>query len=381
MKAIARVLILGLSLSFVAVLASDGGEDFEKGKLAYQEKNYGEAFHYFTNAAETGHADAQFWLGSMYQSDDYGLQADLAKMYNWFERAAQNGNARAAFEVASRNTGSWIWPDDDYSETIPLLERAAELGHGEAMIQLTAIYARDHEHHADKEKEVYWTQRAAEAGQKEGQFQLSQMYFKGYGVERDENAAASWLQAAARNGHDGAQYEYGMTLFRGLLGQEANKELALEWIKLACRNENSAAFGFLSMAFLTGDGVAKDTEVAYNLLVESVRLGDDDAAFKLAEVFAGGGFGEQDIETALTWLHIAEKRDEHPGVAAARANIKREIGYDSYLLKVAEGRADACVRSGFERDWEAWECRTGIPSEEERQATEALYDLVSGSDE
>lgn len=381
MKAIAKLFVLCLSLHPIAALASDGGEDFNKGKLAYQEENYSEAFHYFTNAAETGHADAQFWLGSMYQSDDYGLQADWAKMYSWFERAAQNGNARAAFEVASRNTGSMIWPDDDYSETIPLLERAAELGHGEAMIRLTAIYAPNQEHHADKDKEVYWIQRAAEAGQKEGQFQLSQMYFKGYGVERDENAAASWLQAAARNGHDGAQYEYGMTLFRGLLGQEVNKELALEWIKLACRNENSAAFGFLGMAFLAGDGVTKDTEVAYSLLVESVRLGDDDAAFKLAEVFAGGGFGEQDVETALTWLHIAEKRNEHPGVAAARAHLKREIGYDSYLLQVAEERADACVRSGFEQNWEERRCRTGIPSEEERQATKALYDLLSGSDE
>lgn len=373
-KGKARALILSVSLCVAVVFAATGDEEFEKGKLAYTEKNYVEAFHHLSNAAEAGHGDAQFWLGSMYQSDNYGLTADWAKMYDWFEKAAQNGNAQAAYQVATRHTGTMIWSDDDYSDSIPLLERAAEMGHSEAMILLTEIYARGQEHHEDKDKLVYWMERAANAGHSKGQYHFAKMHINGYGVERDMDKAGVWMLAAAKNGYRDAQYEFGIARFRGLLGQDENKQDAIEWIKAAARSEHAAAYGFLGMAYLLGDPVAKDTDAAYSLFVQAASLGDTDAPLKLAEVFAVGGFGNPDIQTALTWLRIAEL-NEHPDVEQARAALKRKFGYEPYQLHFAKQRADVCVRS----DYKSRQCHTGEMSEEEKELLREVYDQLSES--
>ena len=347
MKNLAGILIVILLFMSGSAHAATPDENFEKGKLAYQQESYVEAFHFFTNAAEAGHADAQLWLGSMYQTDEFGLKEDWVKVYEWYEKAAQNGSAAAALRIAQRES-LFVMDFGDNSKAIALYERAAENGSPDAMDWLARVHNAKQDHHADKEKEVYWTQRAAAAGNKESQLRLSQMYFSGYGVERDVEQGGQWLQVSAANGNPKAQASYGAALFQGALG-EANKEEGLEWVKLAARNENPAAFGFLGMVYLNGDTVAKDPDIAFSLFVEAVKLRDGAAAFKLAEIFAAGGFGEVDVETALTWLEIAEFF-EHPEVARARNVMQRMFVYESDWVENAKVRAEVCRYYKFESD-------------------------------
>jgi len=69
------------------------------------DRNYEEAFKWFTLAAENGHIEAQFNLGLMYEYG-YGVTENYKKALEWYKLAAKQGHAEAQKALIAKNDHS-----------------------------------------------------------------------------------------------------------------------------------------------------------------------------------------------------------------------------------------------------------------------------------
>ena len=66
---------------------------YREGRIV--ERSYVEALTWFSEAAEQGHADAQFYVGYMYWRGEGGPASDDAEAVTWYCKAAAQGHQRA----------------------------------------------------------------------------------------------------------------------------------------------------------------------------------------------------------------------------------------------------------------------------------------------
>ena len=86
-------------------------ESFYEARAAYDKRDYATALHLWHRLAELGHAEAQLWLGSMYQNG-YGVPQNDAAAVAWYRKAADKGNraAQSMLEllfITNRTTYQW----------------------------------------------------------------------------------------------------------------------------------------------------------------------------------------------------------------------------------------------------------------------------------
>ena len=109
--------------------------------------------------AEQGNANAQFFLGVMYDKGQ-GVRQDLREAARWFRKAAEQGHAEAQFNLGAMYDNGQGVPQDD----------------AEA---------------------VKWFRKAAEQGLAVAQYDLGVMYDNGQGVPQDYAQAYMWFNLAA----------------------------------------------------------------------------------------------------------------------------------------------------------------------------------------
>ncbi len=126
-------------------------------------KSERDAFKYFEKAATGGLAEAQFKLGTAYESGLLNLKPDASTAAKWYLAAAKQGHSRAQYKYARL-----IYQTQDYPA-------AAE-----------------------------WFRKAAEQGLIEAQVWTGGLYSTGQGVSKDMTEAYKWYLIAARMGHPDA---------------------------------------------------------------------------------------------------------------------------------------------------------------------------------
>ena len=139
----------------------DSATVFKRCKLYYSLENYTEAFKCFQKVAEQGNADAQLYLGFMYE-DGRGVKQDYFKAVEWYQKAAEQGYADAQFFLSNMYYA------------------------GKGVKQ-------------DYFKAVEWYQKAAEQGVSIAQYNLGTMYAKGLGVKQDYAKAKEYFGLACDN--------------------------------------------------------------------------------------------------------------------------------------------------------------------------------------
>ena len=154
-------------------------------------------------AAERGHAEAQFQLGMLYASGEQ-LPLDYVTAAKWISAAAEQG------WVAAQSTLAWLYAS----------------GYGvEQSDQLAA----------------QWYLRAGESGNPNAQYMVATLYRYGrYGMPRDPGEMLEWYQRAAARGHASAQLALGRLLIDGK-DVEKDDVVAFQWLSLAAVNGSQAA--------------------------------------------------------------------------------------------------------------------------------------------
>ena len=157
MKANFRSLLgaFAIAAAFAAPAAADALDD---GVTAYHDKEYARAAELWRPLAESGHAGAQYLLGSLYL-EGHGVEHNDATAFMWFQRAAIQGDAAAQYNIGA--------------------SYAAGTG-----VQRSAVDA------------AKWFRRAADQGVVFAQLNLGLLYAAGNGVPQDSVEALKWVELA-----------------------------------------------------------------------------------------------------------------------------------------------------------------------------------------
>ena len=183
---------------------------FDEGLAAYKSGNYRVAYVELRPLADQGDANAQAFLGFMYE-EGKGVTRSYATARSWYEKAAEQGNATAEYQLYLL-----------YSSGGPGLQK-------------------------DSKKAAAWTMRAAEHGHAKAQYQLGQMYESGTSVPKDDAAALAWTRKAAEQGDDVALVALGHRYVIGS-GVQKNALVAYALYYIALRRGSRIADLFLDAA-------------------------------------------------------------------------------------------------------------------------------------
>jgi localization factor PodJL len=124
--------------------------------------NLPDAVRFLTQAAEKGHAVAQYRLGTLYERGQ-GVTADSAKAMHWYQLAATQGNRKA-------------------------------------MHNLAVAYASGPSAKRNMTEAARWFTKAAGLGLSDSQFNLAVLYERGEGVPQNLTDAYKWYAIAASSG-------------------------------------------------------------------------------------------------------------------------------------------------------------------------------------
>ena len=166
---------------------------FEKGKTAFDGKEYTEAAEWYRKAVEQGYIKAQFNLGKLHELG-YGVTKDYIEAVSWYRKAA-------------------------------------EQEHPEAQYHLGKMYEQGYGVTKDYKEAVIWYRKSAEHGNPAGQYMLGYMYHKGLGGWKNYDKGIEWLLKSAEQGLAHAQYNLGL-LYEY---EESDLRKAKKWYRKAAK--------------------------------------------------------------------------------------------------------------------------------------------------
>lgn len=237
-------LMIGLSLNLANADALTADQAFERARDAYQAKNYEQARQAFKPLAESGHAKAQIYMGSIYDKG-LGVERDLQKALYWFEQSAEQGGVKLQYDLGVRyQRGTDIKKDD--AKAVYWWQKAADAGLAQAQYNLALMYARGTGVDVDYDKAVALFQLAAEQGLADAQYALGLSYTLGQGVPLDYGEAYRLFKLAAKQGYPSAQYNLAVLTESGE-GTRADLEEALTWYRKAAEQGNDLALKRLAL--------------------------------------------------------------------------------------------------------------------------------------
>jgi TPR repeat protein len=137
----------------------------ERGAEYEVAEKFADAAIHYRNAAELGHAGAQFRLAEMYKGGK-GVEQSLQEAQIWFGRireAAERGESEAQFSLALMFSGG-LGVEQDDAEAAKWMRRAAEQGDAYAAVHLAICYDSGLGVSEDHEEGERWLLKAVARG-------------------------------------------------------------------------------------------------------------------------------------------------------------------------------------------------------------------------
>jgi len=201
-------------------------------------KDLGRAAHWFAQAADIGHLDAQRNLAFAYLKGR-GVEKDTVQGIRRLSDAAARGDAPACRQLGYHYaTGTGIGKDEN--EAVRWFRKAAEQGDAFAQYNLGFAYDNGRGIPIDPMLAIYWYQRAAELNMADAQCALGLIYEGGLGVPVDLPRSVQWNRLAAQQNHAEACSNLGW-LYENGLGVTQDLEQAEHWYSIAARQEFAEA--------------------------------------------------------------------------------------------------------------------------------------------
>lgn len=253
---------------------SSAGAQYSRGLDSWRIDDYAEALKWFRLAAEQGHADAQFFLGYMYDHGQ-GVPENDAEAVNWYRLAAEQGIPEAQFNLGLMyEKGQGV----QQSSTLALkwFRQAADGNDVDAQVIVGRMYRRGDGVTQDYAEAVKWFRLAAEQGDAVAQYVLGVMLDAGQGVTQDFVEAAKWYRSAAEQGDADSQFALGTMYDRGR-GVPSDYREGAKWMLLAAEQGVGGAQYYLGLLYVGGRGVLQDYHDAHKWLnIAASRLTGDE---------------------------------------------------------------------------------------------------------
>ncbi|KAF0519612.1 calmodulin-dependent protein kinase [Gigaspora margarita] len=153
------------------------------------------AFDLFLNAAKRGDTIAQYFAGRCYE-DGWNTTKNMKEAIEWYTKAANSRCAAAEYKL-----GDYYYKCDDYSKAFELFKSSAEKGNVMAIHELGLCYQKGYGTDVDTDKGFKLLKQAAEIGLPISQYDLAKCYeFKG--TIDDFKKALFWYQRAIENNYN-----------------------------------------------------------------------------------------------------------------------------------------------------------------------------------
>jgi len=205
-KTLCSVLLASaMTLSPLYIVKAD---DYLNGVTAFEQGDHALALSFWLPLAENGHGKAQYSLGKLYETPEYGSEPKYLEAIKWYEAAANQGVA-----AAQNNLGR--------------------------------LYAQGKGVNADRAKAVGYWRMASESNHPMAQYNLGLALFRGEGVAQNFERAVFWFHQSANNNVSGAQYALG-EVYRLGLSVPVDNQVAEKWYQAAAKNGNTSASDRLS---------------------------------------------------------------------------------------------------------------------------------------
>ena len=190
------------------------------------------------------------------------------------------------------------------------LQELASAGNKEAISKLADYYVEI----KDYSKAFLTVQRFEYFTSAFGYKKLAQFYQKGIGCEVDMNKAVSYYQKSFDMGEMSSGYYLATFLIK-----EKQFDKALNYLAIGMSNDYVPAIRLLANMYLNGDGVDKNVEIAINLYLTAIELGDVKSMDALARLY----YSQKDYANSFKYFQMGANLDDldcifHLGVSYAK---------------------------------------------------------------
>jgi len=255
--------------------------------------NYEEAFKWWKQSAELGNRWARADLGHAYLRGE-GTPQDLDQAEYWLTKAAEQGvdsAQRHLAEVYIRKGDT-----DNSQKAIEAMERKANNGNTDAMNELASLY----NNMGNYDEAFKWWKQSAELGNRNAQDDLGRLYMWGQGVPANLGLAEYWLTKAVDAGNEWAANSLGE-----LYVEAGSYPTALKWFNRALESSHAQ----LRVSAMTSIGrlyqKEGDTRKSVIWWQQAAELGDSSAQSELGYAYLNGNGISRDLELAKKWLTLA----------------------------------------------------------------------------
>ena len=343
MRKLFFLLLLSLSLS---IYAQDNATEltYKTGKELFDKEEYKKAFPFLSDAADKGHAGAQFLVGKMYHSGYY-VKKDLSKAIIWYQRSADQG-----YEFAQNNLGRIYMKGEgtekDLDKAFDYINKAAEAGMAIAQSNLGYMYLYGEGVAKDSIEAMRWFKKSADQNCSMGMRSIALMYQYGNGIQQDYNEALIWYKKAANLGDSVSMANIGL-LYESGNGVNRNYSEALKWYKKSANRNCPLGFIYLANLYQSGRGVKQDHSEAFRLTKKAADMGDPVGQTSLGWCYEYGEGVSKNYTKAFNCYKMAVDQNFTPAITCLAKmytygkGVKQDYAEAAWLFRQAAEEGDS----------------------------------------
>lgn len=261
-------------------------EKGEKGKVDFES-----ALVAYRKAAELGHREAQYALGSLMERAK--STQNIAEIAAWFRKAADQEHPEAEFRTAQAfEIGLGV--KRSVTEAVDWYERSFSHGKIEANLRLPPLWLEAANLELEPKKQLQLMRKAAEAGHAPAQVRFAHMLVTQ--ADSDPAEMVKWIRTAAEAGDTECQVKLALAYKNGSF-TKPNLGETEKWLKAAAnqrfRYPTQPAFGEVSPIF------EQIIEFCFSL----ANRGHCEAMYWLGICYNDGLGVPVDIKQAAKWFH------------------------------------------------------------------------------
>ncbi len=270
------------------------------------QKNYRYSIHFYEMAPSCENSNSQYYIGYMYSNGGFGVSKDYEKAYYWFKKAAEQGHVDAFFEVGTALRAG-LGTAKNISEALCWIEKAACADSLKAIECVGEMYANGEgteREEPDFEKALLYDRLGVQKGSAISMNHLAYLYYYGQGVDKDFNDAFRLFSDSAQGDYLDSIKMLAHMCINGE-GTERSVEDALKWYKKgAALNDADSAYAAANM-YYKGEDVSSNYSEAvkyYEIAAKSAHL---DACDAVGYMYLVGQGCTIDLDKACGYLRIA----------------------------------------------------------------------------
>ena len=290
--------------------------------------------------AEQGNAEAQCALGNCYMQGK-GVTKDPAEAVRWYRKAADQDLPEAQNNLGyCYREGAGV--DKDMSQSFYWYEKAAEQGVASAQYRVAQGYLYGQGVNEDLQKAFSWFKKAGDQGHEAA---LCACYYFNLRTPPKDDALESLYYKIAEKGDPLVQMMLGWWFYGG---KKFDVKEAVKWFEKSAQQGNRDGKYFLSFCYERGDGVPKDPEKAFNLLIDTTNgNAGSGSMYKLGSYYKDGFGTSRDYNEALKWFRKAADRNSNDAMYALGEMYEKGLGVEKDLEEASNWYKKAADKGNY----------------------------------